>query len=57
VIKDSANYINGDKLVRFKIAGNQAQPQQLQQKLEPQKLQPQEFYGISISLSSKGGGQ
>lgn len=42
VIKDPANYINSDRLVRFKVS-NQSQSQ--------------EFYGVSISLSSKGGGQ
>lgn len=48
VIKDPANYINSDGLVQFKVS-NQSQQQQ--------QFQPQEFSGVSISLSSKGGGQ
>jgi transcription initiation factor TFIID subunit TAF12 len=54
VIKDPANYINSDRLVRFKVS-NQSQQQQQQQ--QQQQFQPQEFMGVSISLSSKGGGQ
>lgn len=51
VIKEPANYINSDRLVRFKVS-NQTQSQSQQQ-----PFQTQEFYGVSISLSSKGGGQ
>ncbi|MHB8126059.1 MAG: DUF4350 domain-containing protein [Desulfitobacteriaceae bacterium] len=51
VIKDPFKFVNGDRLVRFK-ATCQAQSQQAQ----PQ--QPElEFFGVSVSLSSKGGGQ
>ncbi|MDR3539740.1 MAG: DUF4350 domain-containing protein [Desulfosporosinus sp.] len=58
VIKESANYINGDRLVRFKIS-NQSQSQvQAQQQFasQPQQLPQQEFYGVSISLRSQGVG-
>ncbi len=47
-IKDPIKFINSDRLVRFKIT---YQPQQQQQ--QPQ----QEFFGVSVSLSSKGGGK
>ena len=56
VIKDPANYINSERLVRFKVS-NQAQTQSQSQFKQPQSFQEQEFYGVSISLSSKGGGQ
>ena len=50
VIKEPAKYTNSDRLVRFKVS-NQSQQQ------EQQQFQSQEFFGVSISLSSKGGGQ
>jgi len=55
VIKEPAKYINGDRLVRFKISNqSQSQAQSQQQfKSQPQQLPQQEFYGISISLSSR----
>ena len=57
VIKDPANYFNSDRLVQFKVS-NQSQPQsQSSPQQQKQMFQPQEFYGISISLNSKGGGQ
>ena|GEM_PF-1437602 len=58
VIKDPANYSNSDRLVRFKVS-NQIEPQSQSQSQfkQTQPFRDQEFYGISISLSSKGGGQ
>ena len=52
VIKNPTNYINGDHQVQFKVT-NKSESQQSQSQF--QQMTQQEFYGISISLSSKGG--
>lgn len=54
VIKDPSNYINSDQEVRFKLS-NQSQSSSQAQLRQQQPFQDREFYGVSISLSSKGG--
>ncbi|WP_291300320.1 hypothetical protein [Desulfosporosinus sp. BICA1-9] len=58
VIKDPTNYFNSGRLVRFKISNQpelQSQSQSQSQFNQPQQFQDQEFFGVNISLSSKGG--
>ena len=53
VIKNPTNYINGNNQVRFKVTNKSESQSQSQSQF--QQMTQQEFYGISISLSSKGG--